>query len=123
MGRIAGKGNRSTEVAALKTLRKLGIVGWRRHFHRVAGKPDFFFPESRLALFIDGCFWHGCPACARKIPSNRSKFWRDKLAKNRERDLKVVATLRRSGIAVIRVWEHELVSERWANRVIRRLQR
>jgi DNA mismatch endonuclease, patch repair protein len=59
MSRIRGKGNKDTEVALAKLFRANGITGWRRHY-AIAGKPDFAFPKCKLAVFVDGCFWHGC---------------------------------------------------------------
>ena len=71
------------------------------------GKPDITFGVSRLAVFVDGCFWHGCPLHATK-PKARRKFWRDKLRGNRIRDRKVNVQLRKIGWDVYRVWEHEV---------------
>lgn len=70
-------------------------------------RPDFVFQRARVAVFVDGCFWHGCPRHGTKPSSNKS-FWREKLAKNRERDRRVTRTLRRAGWQVVRIWEHAL---------------
>lgn len=110
MSRIRGKGNKDTELALIKLFRKDGIAGWRRH-QKVFGKPDFAFREKRLAVFVDGCFWHGCPRCYRRPQFNR-KFWDAKIVRNRKRDREVSRELRRIGWRVIRIWEHELVSRR-----------
>lgn len=69
--------------------------------------PDFIFPRLRVAVFVDGCFWHGCPRHATQ-PKTNAKFWRDKIEGNRARDRLVTRQLHRSGWKVIRVWEHEL---------------
>ena len=70
-------------------------------------RPDFAFPKLRLAVFVDGCFWHGCPQHATK-PRNNRAFWRKKFATNKARDRLVRRTLCRSGWRVVRIWEHEL---------------
>lgn len=107
MSSIKGKGNKDTELALIKLFRQHRITGWRRH-QNVFGKPDFLFRRNRLALFVDGCFWHGCPRCYRRPESNR-KFWDAKIARNRKRDREVSRELRRLGWGVIRIWEHDLV--------------
>lgn len=123
MSRIRGRGNRDTEMAFLKLLKAAGITGWRRHLalsldpgsgsrkrllgrtHRV--KPDFVFRAHRLVVFIDGCFWHGCPHHA-TTPKANAEFWAAKLADNKERDRYVNRALRRRGWRVVRIWEHDL---------------
>jgi DNA mismatch endonuclease (patch repair protein) len=74
---------------------------------QLAVRPDFVFLKSRTAIFVDGCFWHGCPKHATK-PANNRAFWRRKLSSNKKRDRVVNRTLRRSGWHVIRIWECEL---------------
>ena len=106
MSRIRGQGNQDTELVLVKLLRQHHITGWRRN-QKVFGKPDFLFRRNRLAVFVDGCFWHGCPRCYRRPASNR-KFWDAKLARNRERDREVARELRRLGWRVVRIWEHDL---------------
>ncbi|HTH46183.1 MAG TPA: very short patch repair endonuclease [Candidatus Limnocylindria bacterium] len=123
MSRIRSRGNAATELALVRVFRTQGMTGWRRHLEvRVpvgkagtAGKavrpfrvrPDFVFPRLRLALFVDGCFWHGCPQHGTK-PRGNAAFWRKKFAANRARDLRVTRMLRRHGWRVLRIWEHEL---------------
>ena len=106
MSRIRGRGNKDTELALAKLLRRHKISGWRRHA-AVFGKPDFVFPKLKLAVFVDGCFWHGCPKHATK-PKNNCAFWQRKLAANKKRDVLVNRELRRAGWGVLRIWEHEL---------------
>jgi DNA mismatch endonuclease (patch repair protein) len=69
--------------------------------------PDFVFPKLRLAVFVDGCFWHQCPRHS-NLPANNRTFWERKLKGNKARDRRVARTLRASGWRVLRVWEHEL---------------
>jgi len=106
MARIRGSGNRGTELRLIELLRMEGISGWRRH-RPVFGKPDFVFPSLKLAVFVDGCFWHGCPKHASK-PVNNAAFWTKKLTANKARDRLVTRTLRARGWRVVRIWEHEL---------------
>lgn len=106
MSRIRGRGNKDTELALARLFRTHGITGWRRN-QPVFGKPDFVFRQVRLALFVDGCFWHGCPKHATQ-PKNNHAFWQKKLSANKRRDLLVTRTLRKSGWRVMRIWEHEL---------------
>ena len=121
MGKVKSKGNRSTEVRVARTLEKLGIEGWIKHPTGVIGHPDFFFPEVRLALFVDGCFWHACPRCSR-FPKTRLEFWKPKLEGNRRRDLANNRALRRRGYHVMRVWEHALRNDKWVGRLQRMLR-
>ena len=106
MSRVRSRGNRTTELALVKLFRERGITGWRRN-QRVFGKPDFIFKKARLAIFVDGCFWHGCPRHA-TFPVTRRAFWLKKFAANRARDRRVNRELRRLGWRVVRIWEHQL---------------
>ena len=106
MSRIRGKGNKATEQTLVKLFRAHGITGWRRHYP-IIGKPDFAFPKHKLAVFVDGCFWHGCPKHATQPKGNR-RFWADKLGANKSRDRKVNRELRAKGWKVLRIWEHDL---------------
>jgi len=106
MSRVRGRGNKSTEEKLVLLLRRAGIKGWRRHI-KLPGTPDFAFPKLRLALFVDGCFWHGCPRCYTRPRSNRA-FWDAKLLDNVARDRRVTRKLRQKGWRVIRIWAHSL---------------
>lgn len=106
MSRIRGNGNKDTEIALMKLLRLNRITGWRRR-QSVFGKPDFVFRAARVAVFVDGCFWHGCPKHC-NTPSNNRTFWEAKLSANKARDRTVNRALRDSGWHVIRIWEHDL---------------
>jgi DNA mismatch endonuclease, patch repair protein len=120
MSRIRGCGNKDTEIALAKLLRRHGIEGWRRN-QPVFGKPDFVFPKLKLAIFVDGCFWHGCPKHATKPVNNRA-FWRRKLSSNKKRDQMVNQTLRKAGWRVLRIWEHELARKN-ETRLVQRIKR
>lgn len=120
MSRIKGSGNRGTELRLIQVFRTYGITGWRRS-STLPGKPDFVFPRLKTAVFVDGCFWHGCPQHA-TWPKSRAAFWRKKIETNRARDRRVSRALRGRGWKVLRVWEHEL-TRRNQPRLIRRLSR
>ena len=107
MSRIRSSGNKETELALVKLFRKYGVTGWRRN-QPLFGKPDFAFRRQRIVVFVDGCFWHGCPRHF-NMPVNNQAFWEKKLTVNKERDRLVTRTLRKQGWCVIRVWEHDLV--------------
>jgi DNA mismatch endonuclease (patch repair protein) len=119
MSSIRSKGNATTERAFLQLLRTAGISGWRRHV-KLPGKPDFVFRDKSLAVFIDGCFWHGCPRCYRPPGDNRS-YWQRKVLSNRLRDRRRVRELRGLHWRVLRVWEHSLKSAAGRTRVLSRL--
>src|SRR6266446_2721210 len=106
MSRIRGRGNKDTETALARLLRRHHIIGWRRN-QLVFGKPDFIFRRAHIAVFVDGCFWHGCPRHATK-PKNNRAFWRRKFSRNKARDLLVNRELRKLGWRVIRIWECSL---------------
>ncbi|MHC1769475.1 MAG: very short patch repair endonuclease [Verrucomicrobiia bacterium] len=117
MSRIRSRGNRETEQALASLLRKSGITGWRRHLP-ILGRPDFVFRTERLAVFVDGCFWHGCPNCYR-APKTQKRYWSEKIARNRARDRGVRRILRQKGWAVMRVWACDLEKkpDRCVNRI------
>ena len=110
MSRVRGEGNKATELRLISVFRARGIKGWRRRA-KVFGKPDFVFPKLKLAVFVDGCFWHGCPAHG-TIPATRRDFWEAKITRNRARDREVNRELKARGWRVLRLWEHELRAKR-----------
>jgi DNA mismatch endonuclease (patch repair protein) len=106
MSRVRGKGNLATEVRLVSIFRLYKITGWRRH-QRLFGRPDFIFRGARVAIFVDGCFWHSCPKHGSK-PTSNAAFWMRKLDRNRARDALVNRNLRKSGWRVLRIWQHDL---------------
>jgi DNA mismatch endonuclease, patch repair protein len=102
MARIRGRGNKATELRLIALMRAARITGW-------------------LAVFVDGCFWHGCPQHATQ-PKQNAAFWREKIARNQARDRTVNRTLRSLGWRVLRIWEHELKASN-RRRVLGRLDR
>src|SRR5450432_2433014 len=117
MAAIRGKGNKSTELVLRMALVRARISGWEMHTCAVKGKPDFYFAAEQVAVFVDGCFWHGCPQCG-TTPRTRTEYWTAKFARNRARDRSVSASLRRSGVRVIRIWEHQIESANGQARVL-----
>jgi DNA mismatch endonuclease (patch repair protein) len=116
MAAIRSRGNKDTELRLVNIMKTAGLTGWRRHLP-LPGKPDFAFPAVRLAIFVDGCFWHGCPKHGRK-PASNEVYWNAKLARNRQRDRAVSKALLAKGWKTLRIWEHELQDSR---RVIRKI--
>jgi DNA mismatch endonuclease (patch repair protein) len=106
MRAVKSKGGRSTEAKLRAALVSHGIRGWRINADELPSKPDFVFEKELLAIFVDGCFWHGCPKCYRRPRSNRS-YWDAKVTKNLERDRRQRRTLRKLGWTVIQIWEHD----------------
>ncbi len=91
------------------------------HEKSLPGCPDFVFVSAHLAVFVDGCFWHGCPICKRTMPATNATFWRSKIQRNKSRDVIVGRQLRTCGIRVLRLWEHELRGTVGLEDAIRRL--
>lgn len=106
MAQVKSSGSKSTEEKFRVLLRQHGITGWRRNFP-LLGKPDFVFPKARLAVFVDGCFWHGHPKKCRMPKTNRD-YWEKKIGRNVSRDRAVSRELRTRGWKVLRIWEHRV---------------
>jgi DNA mismatch endonuclease (patch repair protein) len=120
MSKVRAEGNKSTEGRVEAGLDSAGISGWEKHPKDILGTPDFYFRDYKLAVFVDGCFWHSCPICNRRIPLTRVEYWRGKIEKNRLRDNQIRRKLRKQGIHVMRIWEHELRKKykgRWLKRL------
>lgn len=109
MGRIRCRGNETTEVRLIRIMRRFGITGWRRG-STLLGRPDFVFPAARLAVFVDGDFWHGHPRYF-KLPKSNVGYWRSKIERNRARDRAVTEDLKQRGWNVRRFWESGLCDE------------
>ncbi len=118
MSAVRSRGNRSTELKFIALMRAHGITGWRRG-SKLTGRPDFVFPALKLAAFVDGCFWHGCPKHGTS-PKANAAFWLAKITGNQARDRRVNRLLRAKGWRVLRIWEHELARKNEA-RLLRRL--
>ena len=114
MASVRSKGNRTTELALGRILREAGLRGYRKHWP-IAGRPDFAWPGLQVAVFVDGCFWHGC-SC-KYLPRSNRKFWREKIVANMSRDSRVSQQLRRDGWSVLRVRECKVASESTISRI------
>ncbi len=117
MANIRSRGNAATELRFLYILRKYKIAGWRRGIP-LPGKPDFVFPFARVAVFIDGDFWHGNPKSFR-LPKTNVEYWKAKIEGNRKRDRRINAILKSRGWKVLRFWQSSLDKEYL---VVRRLK-
>lgn len=120
MSAIRSRGNKSTEKAIRFRMIRGSLRGWKLCPASLPGKPDFVFESSRLVVFLDGCYWHGCPRCYR-APTSNTSYWSEKLRRNKTRDRRVVRLLRNSGWRVARFWEHEIESS--PQRVVDRIRR
>jgi DNA mismatch endonuclease (patch repair protein) len=107
MAAIKGRGNKSTEIKLVKFFKNHKITGWRRHYKKVCGTPDFVFLKNKLAIFVDGCFWHGCEKCNLK-PATHTRFWHDKISTNKNRDKIINKKLKNDGWHIVRIWEHNI---------------
>ncbi len=106
MSGIRSRGNRTTEIYFGKQMWAAGLRGYRKH-PQITGRPDFAWLGSKIAVFVDGCFWHRCPRCS-QVPRTNAKYWLQKLNRNVERDREVGAVLRARGWIVMRFWECRL---------------
>lgn len=101
------KGNKSTELKLIQLFKQLGLKGWRRNYKIAGAIPDFVFLKKRIAIFADGCFWHG-HNCRNLTPKQNSEYWQKKIENNRIRDKEINERLERKGWKVIRIWECEI---------------
>jgi DNA mismatch endonuclease (patch repair protein) len=124
MRAVRSRNNRSTEIPLKMALVRAGLSGWNLHGRSVVGCPDFLFQKKRIALFVDGCFWHGCPKCGH-LPSTNAQYWAMKIKLNKKRDRRTTRALRADGYQVLRVWEHEITSnvDRCLDKVIGELRK
>lgn len=99
------------ELTFRKALWHSGNRGYRLHWKQVPGKPDIAFPGRKVAVFVNGCFWHRCPYCAFSIPKHNSDFWQHKFARNVERDQRNCEALVELGWQVLVIWECELKAD------------
>lgn len=106
MSKVRSKNNKSTELELIKFFKENNITGWKRNYP-VKGHPDFVFLDKKIAIFVDGCFWHGHD-CRNTHPSDNAKYWRKKRERNIKHDKEVTALFEQRGWTVIRIWECEL---------------
>ncbi|EEG28803.1 DNA mismatch endonuclease Vsr [[Clostridium] methylpentosum DSM 5476] len=106
MKKVHSAGNKSTEMRLITLFQENGITGWRRNY-KVKGHPDFVFLNKKIAIFVDGCFWHGHD-CRNTRPKDNEDYWKKKRERNIKRDKEVTALFESRGWTVIRIWECEL---------------
>ena len=100
--------NTKPEMILRKLLWLCGLRGYRLHA-KLPGRPDIVFGKKRVAVFVDGCFWHSCPHCSDgRAPKSNTGYWTEKRRMNRERDRRRTRELRQQGWTVVRLWEHEV---------------
>ncbi len=106
MKKVRPSGDKTTELKLIEYFNAAHITGWRRNY-KVKGHPDFVFLDKRIAIFVDGCFWHGHD-CRNTRPAENADYWNKKRTKNIEHDLAVTELFEHRGWTVIRIWECEL---------------
>ena len=105
--------NTKPELKVREALRVAGLSGYRLHWKKVPGRPDICFPGRRVAIFVNGCFWHRCPHCGLPMPKSNVAFWQAKFDRNRARDARDNALLVAGGWTVINIWECRLKKGRF----------
>ncbi|MBQ2851182.1 MAG: DNA mismatch endonuclease Vsr [Thermoguttaceae bacterium] len=110
MSKVRSTGNASTELKLIAEFKERKITGWRRK-SKIFGHPDFIFPKLRVAVFVDGCFWHGHD-CRNTKPKDNADYWRAKIERNQRRDQAATERLTELGYRVVRIWECEFQKKR-----------
>lgn len=103
--------NTKPELLVRQKLREAGLPGYRLHWKKAAGKPDVCYPGRKVAVFVNGCYWHRCPHCALPMPKSNVEFWTQKFSRNRYRDERDQRLLVEQGWTVLVVWECRLKGE------------
>ena len=122
MQAVKSKGTKP-ERQLFAMLAGMGLRGWRKHADEIIGKPDVVFDEKKIAVFVDGCFWHGCPHCKRPLkPKSNQAYWERKIRRNIERADKYNQQLRQEGWIVVRIWEHEIKEPAYREQIRQRIR-
>lgn len=117
MKKVRSNKNKSTELKLIKLFNEYGIVGWRRNYE-VKGHPDFVFMKQKVAVFVDGCFWHGHD-CRNTRPKDNAEYWDKKREKNIKHDKQITELFENRGWCVIRIWECELKKQNQLATILR----
>lgn len=117
MRQIKSKKNKSTELRLIEIFKQNNITGWQRNYP-VKGHPDFVFLKQRIAIFVDGCFWHGHD-CRNTRPVDNKEFWQKKRECNFKHDQKITRLFEERGWTVIRIWECELKHKNYEKALLR----
>ena len=106
------KANKATdtkpELIVRRMLREMGYPGYRINWKKAPGKPDIAYPGRKIAIFVNGCFWHRCPICRMPLPKSHTDYWSKKFEMNEERDKRNTAELSSMEWTVITIWECEV---------------
>jgi len=113
--------NTKPELSLREILWKNGLKGYRLNYRKIPGKPDIVYVSKKVAIFVNGCFWHRCPHCNYSLPKHNTEFWENKFEKNIARDIKKNEQLSLLGWKSLTVWECELKSD--INRVVTEIQK
>lgn len=107
--------NTKPELLVRKALWENGHRGYRLHPKNIPGKPDIAFIGKKIAIFVNGCYWHRCPTCNYGIPKSNAEFWENKFSKNVERDERKIKELEELGWKVVTIWECEIKKDKFEN--------
>lgn len=122
MQAVKGKGTK-LEKRLFSMLAGMGLRGWRKNVNNIIGKPDVIFVVSKVAIFVDGCFWHGCPYCQRKLPETNQAYWKRKITRNIQLARQHNRQLRSEGWIILRIWEHEINNKTLRKSIRRKIRR
>lgn len=103
--------NTIPELLLRKALWQINLRGYRIHSKLIEGRPDIVYPKLKIAIFVNGCFWHRCPNCKLPLPKHNREFWKEKFNKNILRDKKVYKQLKKEGWSVLIIWECQIKSD------------
>jgi len=103
--------NTKPELVLRKALRTIGLPGYRLHWKNAPGRPDIVFPGRKIAIFVNGCYWHRCPHCNLPLPKSNTDFWMEKFEKNKERDAEKIRNLEEKGWTVLVFWECDVKND------------
>jgi len=106
--------NTSLERKLRELLISNGICGFTENRNDIIGRPDFVFEDKKIVIFVNGCFWHGCPLCNRPLPKTNTEYWQKKIERTKLRDQIYDRELTQSGWIVLRIWEHSLKKQNLA---------
>lgn len=113
MRQVKSQKNKSTEIRLIEIFKQNNITGWKRNYP-VKGHPDFVFLKYRVAVFVDGCFWHGHD-CRNTRPATNKEFWQKKRERNIKHDQEITELFQKRGWTVVRIWECELKRNNYGN--------
>lgn len=116
MKKVRSKKNKSTELKLIEIFKENNIHGWRRNY-KVKGHPDFVFLDKRIAIFVDGCFWHGHD-CRNTRPKDNEDYWTKKRERNMKHDKEITEYFKNRGWTVVRIWECELSKKSTSTKVV-----